>query len=647
MRKLLTLSICLMLNAAAVAAQEQAADTGVDTNVLTPEQTLQRWQLSDIRISPDGLRVAIVVTEPVKGTKRERHIWVYQTTTGEVRRFTNSEEGESSPRWSPDGETLAFLSSRSDNNQIFLLSLLGGEGRALTEGKNSIRSYAWSPDGSQIGFLAPEPKSEEEIAKEEAKDDARVVDHEKPAQIWIVDVGTREVRQLTDGDRRISEYAWVPPGDRILLSATDDPQPELETNSLYLLDVSSGESEFLADPPRPFGDLEVSPDGRIVAFSATRTDGPTRHDLWMLDLSNRRPRNLSASSLDRPVGGHVWLNDRTLAATAADGFTSAIYTINTDGDANAGPTFDVAPLGSFTATSDMVAFVGETTSRAPELWISRHGQPAEQVTFFNESWDESLTVPVETFQYSSIDGTTIEAGLLTPTGHDGGVPLPLVALVHGGPAGRWSDRFHSWGQLLVARGYAVFYPNIRGSTGYGHDFLTMNHRDWGGGDFADLMAGVDHLIERGLADPDRLAIGGWSYGGYMAAWAVTQTNRFKASVSGAPMTDLASEYGTESAGINAYDTWYLGTPYENLDLFVERSPVTFVRNATTPTLILCGEEDVTDPIGQCQQFHRGLKRYEVETQLVLYPREGHGIREEKHQLDVLNRMLAWFERYLR
>jgi dipeptidyl aminopeptidase/acylaminoacyl peptidase len=209
------------------------------------------------------------------------------------------------------------------------------------------------------------------------------------------------------------------------------------------------------------------------------------------------------------------------------------------------------------------------------------------------------------------------------------------------------DRFDTVGQLLAANGFAVFQPNIRGSTGYGHDFLVMNREDWGGGDYKDVIAGVDYLIEQGITDADRLGIGGWSYGGYMAAWAVTQTDRFHASVSGAPMTDLASEYGTESASINAYDTWYLGTPYENLDIFTQRSPVTHVKNTRTPTLILCGENDVTDPIGQCQQFYRGLKRYEVETELVIYPREGHGIREEKHQVDRLQRYLDWFKKYLK
>jgi dipeptidyl aminopeptidase/acylaminoacyl peptidase len=177
--------------------------------------------------------------------------------------------------------------------------------------------------------------------------------------------------------------------------------------------------------------------------------------------------------------------------------------------------------------------------------------------------------------------------------------------------------------------------------------MVMNRRDWGGADFKDVMSGVDYLINQGIADPECLGIGGWSYGGYMAAWAVTQTDRFKASVSGAPMTDLALEYGAESNSINAYDTWFLGTPYENLDLFIERSPMTHIKNASTPTLILCGENDSTDPIAQCYQFHRGLKRYGVETDFVVYPREGHGIREENHRVDVLERMVKWFERYLK
>jgi len=192
---------------------------------------------------------------------------------------------------------------------------------------------------------------------------------------------------------------------------------------------------------------------------------------------------------------------------------------------------------------------------------------------------------------------------------------------------------------------AVLDPNVRGSTGYGHRFLEKNRADWGGGDFKDLMAGVDFVIASGIADPDRLGIAGWSYGGYMASWAITQTNRFKAAMTGAGLSDLASEFGTEDG--SSYDEWFFGTPYEKPQGFINSSPITFIKNARTPTLILQGEADVTDPIGQSQELYRGLKRYGVETEFVVYPREGHGFREEKHQLDVLNRIVAWFDGHLR
>jgi dipeptidyl aminopeptidase/acylaminoacyl peptidase len=218
-------------------------------------------------------------------------------------------------------------------------------------------------------------------------------------------------------------------------------------------------------------------------------------------------------------------------------------------------------------------------------------------------------------------------------------------VIHGGPTGNWEDSFESWGQLLATAGYAVFYPNVRGSTGYGYDFMVMNRADWGGGDFKDVMAAVDYLVQIGVADPDRLGIAGWSYGGYMAEWAITQTQRFKAAVSGAGMADLASEFGTEVHP--SYDEWFYGLPYEKPEGFRKSSPITYIKNARTPTLILQGEADVIDPLGQSQQLYRALKRYGVETELIVYPREGHGLKEEKHLLDRLNRIIAWLDKYLK
>ena len=218
-------------------------------------------------------------------------------------------------------------------------------------------------------------------------------------------------------------------------------------------------------------------------------------------------------------------------------------------------------------------------------------------------------------------------------------------LVHGGPTGAWRDTFEAWGQLLATAGYAVLYPNVRGSTGYGYDFMVVNRADWGGGDFKDVMAGVDWLVAQHIADPGRLGIAGWSYGGYMASFAITQTNRFKAAVTGAGMSDLAAEFGTEDGP--AYDEWFYGLPYEKPDGFRRGSPLTYITHARTPTLILQGEDDVTDPIGQSQALYRALKRYGVETELVLYPREGHGLREEAHLIDRLTRIVGWFDRHLK
>ncbi|MCP4895835.1 MAG: S9 family peptidase, partial [bacterium] len=619
---------------------------GTAKGPLSPEQTLVRYRIGDLRLSPDGRSIALSVTEPVEGTKSNSDVWLIDVESRDVRRMTTSKKSDNHARWSPDGKTLAFLSSRAEKRQIYLLSMAGGEGQPLTESETGIRSFAWSPDGASIAFLAATAKTEEEKEKEKKKDDAQVADTmDQEPQLWLIDVESQEVRQLTEPPWRISEYLWSPDGERLVLSATDRPQPELETNKVFALRVADGEMTEIASPAHPFGRMRISPAGDSLAFLGAKGDGPSARDLFVLSMDDLATRNLTGEAIDRVVNSFSWQQDGTILAQVADGFSTVFYHITNTGDVTALPGIKVQPSGSFAAGADVLAFVGETATQAPEVWIRQGKEKAEPVTTFHKEWNDIGLVSPEIIRYPSFDGTIIEAALLKPDNAQG--RLPLVVLVHGGPTGRFSDRWDRWGQLLVARGFAVLSPNIRGSLGYGEEFMRSNRKDWGGADFKDVMAGVDHLIEAGIADPDRLAIGGWSYGGYMAAWAVTQTDRFNASISGAPMTDLAFEYGAETASINPYDTWFMGTPYENLDLFTERSPVTHVKNATTPTLILCGENDDIDPVEQCTQFYRGLKRYGVETELVIYPREGHGIREEKHQIDLLNRMIDWYEKYLR
>jgi len=617
--------------------------------VLSPNQTLQRYRISDLQLSPDEGKIALTVTEPIKGTERRNNIWLFDVGGRTVQRFTTSGKSDRRPRWSPDGKRLAFVSNRDGTPQIYLVPVSGGEAEALTESKTPVQSFEWSPDGRRIAFLSADPKTEEEEKKLKEKDDAVVVDKdEKTSRLRLMDLESRKIDVLTGEELRIEEYVWLPAGDRLLLSATNNPRRDLFSNRLYVISLKDKQLKAIETPRGPFGNLDLSADGATLAYLGARNeDGPDPHDLWIRPVQGGSATNLTGTSVDRPIGAFHWRKDGRLMAVALTGFTTTLYEVSRAGEAAALKPSPVHPGSSFVVGAGLLAFVGETTTRAPEVWLSKGSAPAEKVTNFNKEWDSIPLLPIEIVRYPSFDGKEIEAALIKPAGYKSGSRVPFVVLVHGGPAGLFGDDFDAWSQLLAARGYGVIMPNIRGSLGYGHDFLISNRYDWGGGDWKDVMAAADFAITRGIADPERLGIGGWSYGGYMAAWAVTQTNRFNASVSGAPMTDLASEFGTESGGVNIGDTWALGTPYENLQLFNQRSPVTFVKNVKTPTLLLNGEEDPTDPIGQCQQFYRGLRRYGVETEFVMYPRMGHGPSEEKHQLDVMNRMIAWFEKYLK
>jgi len=615
---------------------------------LTPEMTLNRWSIGDLRLSPDANRVAMVVSEPAKASGQRRNIWVYDIAASSLRQFTAAAKSDTRPRWSPDGRTIAFLSDREGSNHVYLIPLDGGEARPLTEGKTGIDFFAWSPDGKRIAIKTTAPKTEDEEKKEKDKDDARIIGKpEERTLLQVLDVDTKDLKTLVKGAWRISEFAWTPDGSSLILVATDNPLQELLTDKIYRVSAADGEMILLASPAGPFGDMKVSPDGTLLAYVGSRGDGPQPHDLFVQPLAGGPARNITAQAIDRPIEAFSWEDDSAFFVQAEAGFGDAFYTLGLEGKAKK---LDWAPgllVGSQGKGKSVLAFVGETAVEAPELYIALEPGRPEKVSHFNKAWDDVKLLKPEVVRYPSFDKREIEASLLKPENTPSGAKVPAIILVHGGPTGAWTNRFDAWGQLLAARGFAVLSPNIRGSTGYGHDFMVLNRRDWGGGDFKDVMAGVDWLIKSGIADPDRIGIGGWSYGGYMAAWAVTQTTRFKASVSGAPMTDLAMEYGAEEAGINPYDTWFLGNPYENLPLFTGRSPVTYVKKVKTPTLILCGENDTTDPVEQCHQFHRGLRRYGVETEFVVYPREGHGIREEKHRIDVLNRVLGWFEKYLK
>jgi dipeptidyl aminopeptidase/acylaminoacyl peptidase len=610
--------------------------------VLTPEQAIKVRRIAEVTFSADGVHLACAVTEPPKGAEPATHIWLFDSRTGEFHQFTSSAKSEHLPRWSPDGRMLAFLSDREERSQIYTIRVDGGEARAITSGKSAVSSFRWSPDGKHFAFLATEPKSEAEEKKEKDKDDARVSDRERDlARLWTVDADGKNVKQITKGAWKIDDFEWLAP-DRILAIASDQPRVERWIEALYNVSLADGKLTRFGAPSPPFAGLSVSPDRKLITFAGTRDDGPIPHDLYLTAAENYDARDMTAS-IDRQVVSVKWQNSSTAVLAVVDGFNHRLYRLEATGVTTA---IDLpSSVNDYDVAGDgTLAFVTASFNHLPELWVKPAAGAARQVSHLQEGWDNITLAGAEILRYKSFDGYQIEAALLTPASTTAGTKLPLILYAHGGPPGAFGADYSSWAQLLVAHGYAVVMPNPRGSTGYGEAFLKANRADWGGGDFKDEMAAVDAVLARGETDPNRLGIGGWSYGGYLAEWAITQTNRFKAAVSGAGMFDLAAEYGTEVGPMD--DEWYYTTPWEHPERFYKSSPATYIKNARTPTLILQGEIDPIDPIGQSTALYRALKRYNVETELVVYPREPHGPREEKHQLDIHTRMLDWFDKHL-
>ncbi len=615
---------------------------------LTPEMAITLRSETDLRFSADGHQLAFVVNEPPHGSDRARHIWVLNTVTKRARQYTFSKKSEFSPRWAPDGNGLAFLSSRGDQTQIYFLPADGGEAYALTEGKRSIQSFEWSPDGKQIAFTAPDAKTDAEEKKDKDKDDGKVADKdEKRAALWLLDMETHQTRKIVSAPWEIRSMEWLPSGDALIASATDHPESDENTERIFSVSAADGKMALLFAPKGPLGAIKVSPDGKWIAFQGARVDGPDAHDLYVISTAGGTPKNLTADKIDRPISSFEWRSNDSIVALVEDGFRSKLELIFVNGNPGELPSIPVNPHALAFSPSGPARFAiaGGTSTEPSEVWLVQGPDSVVRASDLNKTWSSVELVKPEIFRYKSFDGTEIEGALITPPGYDGHSKLPLIALIHGGPTGAWSDSIQTWGQMLAARGYAIFYPNVRGSTGYGEKFVEMNRSDWGGGDFKDVMAGVDALVARGVADPDKLGIGGWSYGGYMAEWAITQTTRFKAAVSGAGMFDLIAEFGTENGP--EYDEWFFGQPYEKPEGFLKSSPMTYMKNAKTPTLILQGEADTTDPIGQSQALYRALKHYGVKAELVTYPREPHGIGEEKHMVDMLNRILAWYDENLK
>ncbi|MFN8354344.1 MAG: S9 family peptidase [Spirosomataceae bacterium] len=611
---------------------------------LTIEKAIARYQISSPHLSPDEKKIAFVVREPIKGnTTPNSDIWIYEIETKALFQLTRSPKSDNNPKWSPDSKSIAFLSARGSENQVYLIKFQGGEAFPITKSKTPVSDFEWSPDGKQIAYLAPEPATEEEEKRIKEQNDETTIGQEKPTRLWLLDVETQTATQKTLPNAEISELKWLPNGESLAFLVNTLPKTEADIPALHVFNLKTNTSNVIATPKHAFwGRLKISTDGKSFGYVGARTDGPSSHDLFLQKFDADVPENITATKLDLPINEYLFLSGGKIMFACFKGFQSRIYTISDNKNITPYPINQ--NVGAFDVSSNgTIAFTSFTITKPEELWLALPNNQPIQITNFNKVFDSYHFQAPEFITYKSFDGKTIEGVLFKPANSKGKVPL--ATLIHGGPTGAWTDSYNFWQQVFVSRGYAVFCPNIRGSLGYGWDFVVSNRNDWGGGDFKDMMAGIDFLVQRGGIDENRLGIAGWSYGGYMAMWAVTQTNRFKAAIAGAGMSDLASEYGTEN-GVS-YDRWFFGTPYENLANFTKSSPITFIKNAKTPTLIIQGEKDAVDPVGQSQQFYRGLRHYGVTTELVLYPREPHGFREEKHIIDYTKRMLDWFDKYVK
>jgi dipeptidyl aminopeptidase/acylaminoacyl peptidase len=615
-------------------------------DTLTIPQALTRYNIGTPLLSPDGSRAVVAISPAVAPADSQiTHLWMLDLKTKKFRQFTNSPKSESSPKWSPDGRTLAYLSKRTGVSEIFLIEMDGGEGLQLTRSKEDIRMFEWAPDGKSIIYITEEALADSLKSRKDRKFDEEVVsEQERPSCLYQFDIAAKAARFLTKRNWSVHEMKTIPHSNALLLLAEPLPAEEIPVLQLAKFGLGDSSLTMLAAPPNSsFDGFVPSPDGLTAAFAGARDDGPVAHDLFLHDLVGNAYRNVTAKSLDRPVAEYRFTDNHTLLGLVENGFGRKLFVVTNDGKvAPQGlkddiQSFDVSPDGT-------LVYVRVGFTELPELYLLSAGGQPEKVSTLNEAIPSAGLVAPTLFTYRSFDGKPVEAALYKPGALAPNAKIPMITYIHGGPTGGFSAAYSPWVQLLVQQGYAVFCPNIRGSTGYGWDFLTANRRDWGGADFKDIMAGIDYLIKNESIDSSRLGIAGWSYGGYMAEWAITQTTRFKASVSGAGMANLASEFGTENGP--AYDHWFWGPPYENAELFLKHSPIAFLRHAKTPTLIIQGEEDETDPKGQSQELYRGLHYYHVPCELVLYLREPHGFRELNHNVDFYRRMLEWFRRWV-
>jgi dipeptidyl aminopeptidase/acylaminoacyl peptidase len=674
--------------ACAVALTTTAATAGAQTKrPMTFMDIMELKNAGVVALSPDGSKVAYTVsgwehpnarpaTDPskpdtAKGDKHEMrsHIWMVPAAGGTPRQLTFSERGENAPQWSPDGRSLAFLSSRGNNaeakTQIWILPMDGGEAYQLTTSRENVTGFEWSKDGTRIAFLAVDTLPKTDEAKTARRDDPQVFESNfRLSHAWVVDVATKRATEVAHGNLTVSGIpSWSPDGTRLAFQAAPTTMLRDTRSDIYILTLADKSLNKITTKPEAGSPPAWSPDGKTIAFTILPQTHTARPDsimdreigndhLVLYDVASGKAKDTYDPRIDVSAGNPRWTPDGTrVLFTTGERAWNAVYAYDVASDKLSRIVGKVL-IGTPSLSKDgrLAAYTLGSSDAPAEVYVSdlTFATP-RRLTDINPQLREIALGTTEVITWKSTDGTPVEGVLLEPVGYQPGRKYPLLVEAHGGPTGATSAGFKAnWGspgQVWAGQGWAVLYPNPRGSANYGEKFTRANIMDWGGGDYRDIMTGVDDVIKRGIADSTKMAFEGWSYGGYMTAWVVSQTSRFKAARMGAGLADLQSMYGTTD--IPGYiGTFFSGIPTpKTLDFYRARSAITFVDNVTTPLLIQQGGSDQRVPIGQSMEFFRALKDRGKTVQLVFYPREGHGLGEYYHQLDKMQREQDWITKY--
>lgn len=674
------LAACLLLSAAtipAVVAQPQADVQQRASRIVGPEDILSLTDVTETAISPDGRHIAYVTRQKIANGPGRSTIWIVAADgSSPPRRLTHGAMLDDSPQWSPAGDRIAFLSNRPNaslggvagvdidpetkpsakpgagdpSRQLWLIALDGGEAQPLTALDRDIRRFRWSPDGQTIALIAPDPLTADAKAERAAKRDWVEVDAPRDlSRLWLLDLTSRHLRRIAVAGRAVSDLNWSPDGQRLAVraAATTGLNDHFYHSELLVLDATTGSIERkLFDKVYSTGSW--SPDSRRLAFIAPEAD-VVGIRAYVADVASGAVKQLGAK-LDGTIRQVEWYRDnRTVLARTAVHSRDILYSVDV-------PTDRFRPLVAFdgridgfaTAADGSIALTGDQPDRSADVWVYRHGA-LRLLTDVNPQIRSWALGKVEHVSWnSSRDGRPVYGVLVKPPAFVGGVPRKTVVLAHGGPHDNWSAGWQgswmNWAHILASNGYVVLLPNPRGSSGQGTDFARATKGGWGSRDYQDVADGVDMLVARNIADPARIGIGGWSYGGFLSAWAVTHDSRFKTAIVGAAVTDpLTMALSTDTPD---FVTAYFGLPPSALAQMDASSPLRAVDRVKVPVLVLHGEQDRRVPLAQGLGFYRGLQLLGKDARMVIYPRESHWISEFEHQRDMQRRVLAWFDAHL-